>query len=78
MRILLDHCVDWRLSRSLPAHEVKSAQEMGWEQLRNGDLLTAASAQFDVLLTVDQKMKSQQNLSTHSRHRADGEVEPTC
>ena len=64
MRILLDHCVDWRLGRSLPSHDVKSAQQMGWEQLRNGDLLQQAAAQFDVLLTVDRNLKNQQNLIT--------------
>ena len=64
MRILLDHCIDWRLSRSLPGHDVKSAQEMGWEQLQNGKLLAHAASQFDVLLTVDRNIKSQQNLST--------------
>jgi hypothetical protein len=31
MRVLLDHCVDWRLRRSLPAHVVTTAAEMGWD-----------------------------------------------
>ena len=35
-----------------------------WEDLRNGKLLAAAAAQFDVLLTVDQNIKHQQNLAT--------------
>ncbi len=63
MKILLDHCVDWRLARSLSNHNVKSAGEMGWDQLKNGKLLAAlAAANFDVLLTVDQNIKAQQNL----------------
>jgi len=38
---------------------------MGWEELKNGKLLAAAAtAAFDVFLTVDQNMKAQQNLST--------------
>jgi len=63
MKILLDHCIDWRLGRSLPSHQIKSSQEMGWEGLKNGKLLAAAGASFEVLLTVDQNIKAEQNLS---------------
>jgi hypothetical protein len=65
MKILLDHCIDWRLSRSLPSHEIKTTGEMGWEKLKNGKLLAAAAGgKFNVLLTVDQIIKAEQNLST--------------
>jgi hypothetical protein len=64
MRILLDHCIDWRLKRLLPSHDVKSAHEMGWSELQNGKLLAAAAPLFDVMLTVDRNIKSQQNLAT--------------
>jgi hypothetical protein len=38
---------------------------MGWELLTNGKLLqTAASARFDVFLTIDKNLKFQQNLAT--------------
>ena len=30
MRVLLDECVDWRLSRDLVGHEVRTARQMGW------------------------------------------------
>lgn len=63
MRILLDHCVDRRLAESLGSHYVKTAREMGWEQLKNGELLKQASAHFDVLLTIDRNIKHQQNLA---------------
>jgi hypothetical protein len=64
MKVLLDHCVDWRLKRSLPSHDVKSAQEMGWDELKNGKLLiAAASVFFDLMITVDQHIKDQQNLA---------------
>jgi hypothetical protein len=37
---------------------------MGWEQLNNGDLLQAAEeAEFDLLLTTDQRIRYQQNLA---------------
>jgi hypothetical protein len=37
---------------------------MGWEDLRNGKLLSAAATAFAVLLTVDKNMKAEQNLAT--------------
>jgi predicted nuclease of predicted toxin-antitoxin system len=64
MRILLDHCVPKRLRRLFPHHEVRTTREMGWGGLSNGKLLgEAAQNSFDVLLTVDQNIKHQQNLS---------------
>lgn len=62
MRVLFDHCVPKPLRRHLTDHEVKTAYEMGWERLKNGKLLDAAQAEFDVLLTVDQNLPHQQNL----------------
>ena len=35
---------------------------MGWELLSNGKLLLEAAKHFDVLVTIDQKLKNQQNL----------------
>jgi hypothetical protein len=35
---------------------------MGWSALTNGELLKAADAQFDVLITTDQSLRYQQNL----------------
>jgi len=64
VRLLLDHCIDWRLGRSLSGHDVSAARDMGWHTLRNGDLLAAAAASgFDCVLTVDQHLKHQQDLS---------------
>lgn len=62
MKVLLDHCVDRRLKRFLPEHDVKTAREMGWSELTNGQLLkAAASSGFDVVLTVDRKLRYEQN-----------------
>ena len=36
---------------------------MGWDRLRNGDLIQVAEEAFDVLITSDQKLKYQQNLT---------------
>ena len=49
--------------RELPGHEVKTVQDMGWAGIKNGALLKLAEGQFDALLTVDQGIEYQQNLS---------------
>ncbi len=62
MRIFLDECVDWRLSRDLAAHDVKTARQMGWTAIKNGELLALVSAHFDVFVTVDRNLAFQQNI----------------
>ncbi len=42
MKILLDHCIDWRLKRALLAHEVQAARDFGWDELKNGNLLASS------------------------------------
>ena len=49
MRVLLDERVDWRLLREIPGHDVKTAGQLGWAAVRNGELLTLAEEQFDAL-----------------------------
>ena len=49
MRVLVDECVDWRLSRELAPHEVKTARQMGWTALKNGELLALAATHFECL-----------------------------
>ena len=64
MRILLDECVPRPLRRELPAHDVRTIREMGWAGKKNGELLALmAGAGFEVLLTVDQNLRHQQNLA---------------
>ena len=63
MRILFDQGVPVPLRDHLRNHEVRTAYELGWSALRNGELLTRAAAQFDALVTTDRNLKSQQNLS---------------
>jgi len=64
MRILLDECVPRRFRRELPEHEVRTVPEMGWTSFKNGALLAAASGKFDVLVTTDQRLSSQHDIST--------------
>jgi predicted nuclease of predicted toxin-antitoxin system len=64
VRVLLDECLPRRLKGSLVGHEARTVPEMGWASKRNGELLRLAEQDFDVFLTVDQKLQNQQNLST--------------
>lgn len=66
MRVLLDECVDWRLGRGLTSHEVKTARQMGWATLKNGELLALASTRFDVFVTVDRNLSFQQDIVSFS------------
>ena len=62
MKVLVDECVDWRLSRDIVGHEVKTARQMGWSTIENGELLALAAKDFDVFVTVDRNLSFQQNL----------------
>ena len=64
MRLLLDECVPRRLKLHFPNHTVRTVPEMGWSGIKNGQLLALAISQgFEVFLTVDQNLRTQQNLS---------------
>jgi hypothetical protein len=53
-----------RFRQFLTAHEVRTAREMGWAELENGDLLEAAeNAGFEVMVTADKNLSYQQNLA---------------
>ena len=66
MEVLLDECVDWRLARDIVAHEVKTARQMAWTTIKNGELLALAAKEFDVFVTVDRNLAAQQNFSALS------------
>ena len=61
MKLLLDECVTRYVKRDLTGHVVFTVEEAGLKGLKNGDLLDAASGNFDVLLTVDKSIPYQQN-----------------
>lgn len=64
MRVLFDQGTPVPLRLSLAPHEIITAYERGWAQLKNGELLDAAEqAGFDVLLTTDLNLRHQQNLA---------------
>jgi hypothetical protein len=63
VRVPLDECIDWRLARHIVGHEVKTARQMGWATIKNGELLELASQSFDVFVTVDRNLSFQQKLT---------------
>ena len=63
MKILLDECTPHVLKRLLTGYEITTVQDLGWSGITNGSLLQLAEGQFDVLITSDQNLKYQQNLS---------------
>ncbi len=63
MKVLFDHNVPHKLRHLLPGHEIKTADEMSWAELDNGLLLAAEDAGFDVMLTADNNLSYQQNLT---------------
>jgi hypothetical protein len=64
VKILLDECADERLRLLFTDHDCQTARFASLTGLKNGRLLDAAEAAgFDVLITVDQSIPDQQNLS---------------
>ncbi len=64
-KVLLDECIDRRLAREITDHEVSTVPEAGWAGLNNSNLLTKAQHEFDIFITIDQNLPSQQNLSKY-------------
>ena len=67
MKVLFDHGTPAPLRDYIPEHAVDTAAEKGWAELSNGDLLDQAeSEEYELLITTDQSMRHQQNLSRRS------------
>jgi hypothetical protein len=63
MRILFDHGTPAPLISFLAGHTVTKAKDAGWDRLVNGALLKAAEETgFEVLVTTDKNIVTQQNL----------------
>jgi hypothetical protein len=62
LKVLLDECVDARLALSLKALHVRTVADQGWTGISNGKLLTLASTEFEVFVTVDRNLPFQQHL----------------
>jgi len=53
------------LIAELGAHEVRTVAQMRWKGVANGALLALAAEQFDVMISMDRNMPSQQELSRY-------------
>jgi predicted ThiF/HesA family dinucleotide-utilizing enzyme len=64
VQILFDESVTWALRPILLGeHEVATAKYLGWDSKSNGELMTLARDKFDVLITADQSIPYQQNIT---------------
>jgi predicted nuclease of predicted toxin-antitoxin system len=63
VRVLFDQGVPAPLREHLPGHAIRTAYELGWSHLTNGELLARAERDFDVLITTDRNLVHQQPLS---------------
>ena len=64
MRILFDHNTPLPLRGYLLEHVVDTANEKGWAELINGDLLDSAEEEgYEILITADQSMSYQQSIA---------------
>jgi hypothetical protein len=52
-----------QLRRELLDFVIRTVREERWDGLKNGALLRQASPSFDALLTADQRLRYQQNVS---------------
>jgi hypothetical protein len=66
VKIFLDECVDWRLARAIAGHDVRTARQMGWTTIDNGELLLLAAANFDAFVTVDRNLAFQRNIKSYN------------
>lgn len=64
MLILLDHSVPQPLRAYLPAHTVHTAEQLGWDRLPDGQMMTLAEeGGYELLITCDKRLRYQQNLT---------------
>ena len=63
MKIILDECIDRRLTKEFIGYDIKTVPQMGWAGTKNGKLLALINQEFDVFITVDRNLSSQQNLT---------------
>jgi len=65
-QVLFDENMPRKLRRDLAPHEIRTVQEEGWSGSKNGELLRRMADRFEVLVTIDQRMRFQQNLKQFS------------
>ena len=63
MRILFDENVPAPLRQFFPDDQVATVQELGWSGIENGELISRAEVEFDVLILADKNLRYQQSLT---------------
>ena len=62
MKLLLDENLPKRLKQDFPDHEIYTVRDMGWNGIKNGELLQLMlDESFNALLTFDKNLQYQQN-----------------
>ena len=65
MKVLFDQGTPAPLRHHLAEHSIDTAFEMGWSNLRNGELLDRAEeGNYELLITTDQQLRHQHNFAT--------------
>ena len=62
MRVLLDENLPVDLAAELGDHEVATITGLGWQGIKNSELLHRAQESFEVLITMDRNLEFQQNI----------------
>jgi hypothetical protein len=63
VRVLLDENLPVDLAAELTGHEATSVTRLGWQGIRNSELLRRTQGRFDALLTMDSNLEFQQNIA---------------
>lgn len=63
-RVLFDKNVPYPLRRHLGDYQVQTAEDEGWGELSNGELIRCAEeAGYEIMVTCDQNIEYQQNMA---------------
>jgi hypothetical protein len=64
LRVLFDKNVPYSLRPYLSDYQVQTAEDEGWGQISNGELISSAEKEgYQIILTCDQNIQYQQNLT---------------
>ncbi len=63
MRVLLDENLPVDLAAEIIGHEVATVRSLGWEGVKNSELLRRAERRFQVFVTMDRNLEFQQDIS---------------
>ncbi len=62
MRVLLDENLPFDLVPELVGHEVDTVIGLGWEGIKNNELMRRMGGQFGAFVTMDRNIEFQQNI----------------